>query len=506
MPAGCAKYIATGGATSAWAYVDPSGKLAYKPLPAGDAISDYSYAGYGGGGVALPVAPVQKTLMPSGGDDTAAIQAAIDAVSKMAAGADGIRGAVLLGPGTFQVSATVTLSTSGVVLRGSGSATGGTVVNATGSPRYVFAILGSGSAATGTSATITDTYVPSGARTFHVSDATGLAAGTPVHVNRPVTAAWIHFMGMDTLVRNGAPQTWISAGSIIAADRVVVAVSGNEVTVDAPLTDSLDAKYVSPPGATVAPYTFAGRISNVGLESMHVVVPQQSVPISSPTWDILNLDAVVDGWVKDVLGEEPTEGFDIGSGAKRVTIEDCSIVRTAAIDGSAGYPFAYSVDGQQVLVQRSSAQAAHVFAYATKSRTPGPNVVLDFAVNGGPSQIQPHERWATGLLVDGANVSASEIDLMNRGYDGSGHGWTIGFGVVWNSTANALLIQQPPGSTNWAIGSTGTLTQAAAPGTTTPILPEGTVDSPGKAVAPKSLYLAQLCERLGPDAVSAIGY
>jgi hypothetical protein len=278
------------------------------------------------------------------------------------------------------------------------------------------------------------------------------------------------------------------------------------VTVDAPLTDSLDARYVSPPGATVAPYTFAGRISNVGLESMHVVVPQQSVPISQPTWNILDMDAVIDGWVKDVAGEEPTEGFDIGGGAKRITIEDCSIARTAAIDGTAGYPFAYSVDGQQVLVQRSTAQASHVFAYATKSRTPGPNVVLDFTVLAGPSQIQPHERWATGLLVDGANVGPSEIDLMNRGNAGSGHGWTIGFGVVWNSTANALLIQQPPGTTNWAIGSTGTLTRAPAPGTTTPILPEGTIDSPGKAVAPKSLYLAQLCERLGPGAVSAIGY
>jgi hypothetical protein len=61
---------------------------------------------------------------------------------------------------------------------------------------------------------------------------------------------------------------------------------------------------------------------------------------------------------------------------------------------------------------------------------------------------------------------------------------------------------------NWAIGSTGTLQQAAAPGDDagTPPLPQGIIDSPGKAVSPKSLYLEQLCERKGVGAVHAIGY
>jgi hypothetical protein len=39
-----------------------------------------------------------------------------------------------------------------------------------------------------------------------------------------------------------------------------------------------------------------------------------------------------------------------------------------------------------------------------------------------------------------------------------------------------------------------------------PNLPEGIVDSPGTSVTPQSLYLAQLAERLGPQAVRNIGY
>jgi hypothetical protein len=41
---------------------------------------------------------------------------------------------------------------------------------------------------------------------------------------------------------------------------------------------------------------------------------------------------------------------------------------------------------------------------------------------------------------------------------------------------------------------------------TSPILPEGVFDSHGTPVTPQSLYLAQLSERLGPQALGAIGY
>jgi hypothetical protein len=49
---------------SRWVYPDSSGKLIYKPLESGDRIIDFSYAGYGGGGVALPTFPVKKTVAP----------------------------------------------------------------------------------------------------------------------------------------------------------------------------------------------------------------------------------------------------------------------------------------------------------------------------------------------------------------------------------------------------------------------------------------------------------
>jgi hypothetical protein len=508
--------VVGGGATSAtsqWARVDAPGHLAYATLPKGERILDFSSAGYMGGGVAIPSVPAQQTVKPSGGaDDTPAIQAAIDAVSKMPA-TGGLRGAVLLAPGTFNVTGTISIATSGVVLRGSGSGSGGTIVNVGGSPRTVITIGGTGKwTASSTSTNVTDAYVPSGATSFHVASTTGLSAGMPVLVDRTVTAAWVHFMGMDAMVRNGTPETWIAAGTVVHADRTIASVQGTTVTLDAPLSDTFDLSTWGSGAAPaiVHPYTFAGRIEQVGLEAMHIVAPPQTVPINQPIFGVLSMDAVKDGWVSDVVADEFTTGFVVGSTAKSVTIQDSTVHRVAPIDGSQGYPFHFSVDGQGVLVQRCTSEGVGVFSYATQEVTPGPNVVLQMTVPesdaGAHNNLQPHQRWATGLLVDDANTPTGGIDLMNRGWDGSGHGWAIGFGVVWNGVGSSLLIQQPPGAQNWSIGAKGTQTTASAPGSTAGPLPQGIIDSPGVAVAPQSLYLAQLCERMGPGAIKAIGY
>src|SRR5581483_1465549 len=219
-------------ATSAWVHYDSHGRLQYATDSSGNHIIDYSSAGYRGGGVALPTIPAKATVSPSGGDDTAAIQSAINAVAAMDPDKKGFRGAVLLSPGTFNVSATLNITASGVVLAGSGSDSGGSVITMPGRPFTLLAVRGSGSYVEGPAVSMTDAYVPSGATSFNVSDASGFHVGEPVVINRPVTAAWVHFVGMDTLVRNGQPQTWIAPGSVILTDRSITAIHGNRISID----------------------------------------------------------------------------------------------------------------------------------------------------------------------------------------------------------------------------------------------------------------------------------
>src|ERR1700687_5042743 len=134
MKFGLCLFLAAG--VSQWVYFGPDHKLHYRTDAQGNRIMDFSSAGYKAGGVRLPVVAVVKKLSPVPGDNTAQIQAAVDAVP---AG-----GSVLLQPGEYTVSGTIHMNTSGVVLRGSGSGDDGTTIKLTGPPHRFLEIRGSG--------------------------------------------------------------------------------------------------------------------------------------------------------------------------------------------------------------------------------------------------------------------------------------------------------------------------------------------------------------------------
>ena len=240
-----------------WVSLDSSGKLVYRTLPRGDRIVDFSYAGYKGGGVPLPHVRVAHTVSPSGGDDTAAIQRAIDAVSAMPL-ENGFRGAVVLAPGIFLCGETLNITTSGVVLRGSGMDEGGTTMKLTGEPHVAVAISGKLQVqAVGAPAHISEPYVPSGAQSITLDDASLFAPGDSIRITRYTTEKWLHFMGMDKMVRDGKAEHWV--GDHISTVRTVVARRGNVLDLDVPLTDSYDREFLPPEGAEVAKVEISGR-------------------------------------------------------------------------------------------------------------------------------------------------------------------------------------------------------------------------------------------------------
>ena len=495
---------------SAWIFFGDDHRLQYKTDDQGNRIMDFSYAGYRAGGVDLPTLPVRFTVGPSGGDDTSNIQWAIDQVSALPPDERGFRGAVLLHPGTYSVSRTLSITASGVVLRGAGSGAAGTVINMTGDPFLFLSIAGSGSwQSMGDSASMTDAYVPSGATSFNVSDASSFHTGDTILVRRPVTAAWIHLLGMDTLVRNGQPQTWISPGSTITTDRVIAGVDGNQVTLDVPLTDSFDSQYLNPPGGSIRRYAFPGRISDVGAENFTVIAHPVNVDITEPQFTGLSMSATIDGWIRDVTFQDTQNTITVSSTVKQTTFDNVSVKHTVPHSGDGPADFALS--GTQLLVTHGSVTGkGNTWPAVTQSRVTGPIVLLDFYADD--RGFDPHQRWATGLLCDRCDFPNSHtsdktgVAYSNRGILGSGQGWDAGWSVAWNTTSTYFLIQQPPGANNFCIGCIGTISTQPRPGTSTPLLPNGVYDSFGSLVTPSSLYLEQLCERLGPSAVAHIGY
>ncbi len=520
----------TSAAVSQWVYPGPDGKLVYKTTPAGDKIMDFSTAGYLGGGVALPDVPVKRTVQPTGRpDDTRAIQSAIAAVAALPL-QDGFRGAVLLAPGTFTCSNTIYLPASGVVLRGSGmdAKKGGTTIKMVGRRHNAITIgaehnhgfdNGSGPTVgdddpapgrtrsinpelTAARTTITDAYVPSGADTFTVASASGFAVGDAIAIRRPTTEAWVHLMQMDTLTRNGRPQTWIGTSRGNLTTRTITAINGNRLTIDIPLADSYDARYLNPPGTTVGKVKPADILNHIGIEGLHIQCPPLEIAYGQAPYSAIRVNGE-DCWVKDVYCEETMNATALRG--RRITMDHVVVYHTYPNLG-ASKPTDFSIEGSQILINRCHISGDNMYFVWTTSLNPGPNVILNSSFTGRGSHLQPHMRWSTGLLVDNCKVPDGGIDFMNRGAMGSGHGWTMGWAVAWNCLAKTYAIQSPPGALNWAIGCIGHPAPMARPFDASPILPEGVFDSLDSPVAPQSLYLAQLAERLGPQAIKNIGY
>ncbi|WP_343307129.1 discoidin domain-containing protein [Chitinophaga niabensis] len=481
---------------SQWVYPDKKGRLVYKTTAAGDRIMDFSYAGYKGGGVVLPNVPVKKKVAPSGStDDTQLIQSAIDEVSALPL-QQGFRGTVLLEPGIFTCAGSLNIHATGVVLRGSGSGKNGTTIKMTG-PKHAAILIGvAGKQAAGSkSIPVTDTYLPAGTSSFKVADAVAFSKGDQILVKKPVTEEWIHQMEMDNLKRDGKPQTWISKNSFLVMERKITSISGNTITIDIPLADGGKGIVISHAGAST-------RITDAGVEQLHIQCPPLEIDYGHAPYSGIKINAD-DCWVKDVYCEETMNTTTLAG--NRITMQQVVVTHTYTNLG-ASKPTDFSLEGSQNLIDRCEVTGGNTYFVWTAGLRAGPNVILNSTFRGHGSRIQPHMRWSTGLLVDNCTVADGGIDFMNRGVAGSGHGWTMGWGVAWNCIAKTYVIQNPPGAANWAIGCIGTRYQTARLFDSSPILPDGNFDSHDKPVFPQSLYLAQLSERLGNKALQNIGY
>lgn len=507
--ADCSDIVDTAKAQSSWVSVDGQGNLVYRLTSRGDKIMDFSYAGYAGGGVALPKVPTLVTLTPSGQDDTAAIQAALDRIAAMPL-QQGFRAALLLAPGTYSTSHALTISTSGVVLRGSGSEQAGTLVNLVNTP-HVFLQIGNTVEPKFLSkpVKVTDAYVPSGAMLIHVENTKDFKPGDAVMLRRPVTMAWVQFMGMADMCSR---CDWLSPHKFSEYDRVVVAVDASQksITVDAPIPDSLDKRYTH---ASLVKYRMPSRIQNVGLENMQVKAPETAFAdfTSGPMFEVLKISGLQNGWAQNIIAENFVTGVSVTDFSKWITLQDIVFRHNPPASARGAKQFQYALDNAQlVLFNRCTAGGDNTFSFVTGSLTQGPNVILN-STGTGLSRLEPHMRWSTGLLIDNFTTKQGGIDFMSRGTFGSGHGWTMGWAVIWNSQAKSFQLQQAPGTLTWAIGDSGNIDppQFPAGGPGDHRLPNqypATIESFGTPVSPKSLYLAQLCVRKGRAAVANLGY
>jgi len=428
-------------------------------------------------------------VKPGDGDDRARIQAAIDQVSSMSPDANGYRGAVLLTAGEYQVSSSLNLTTSGVVLRGVGeSETDGTRIlftDTSGSVSNQTALIqigGTGSTSgSGYTRTIVSPYVPAGSRSFDVDNVSTFAVGDEVMVYRPSTSAWITMLGMDRLE---AGTQWQPGDRDLNLQRTIVRLEGNRVFLDAPIPTAIDATYG---GGTIKKYTFAGRIEKCGVENLRGLSVYTSPTDESHGWICVKIGVAQNCWVRRVTARYfAGNAVAMLKGAKWVSVLNCvSLDPVSVITGERRY--AFFMDDAEFCLVRDCSTANDRHQFVTGSNTSGPNAFVSGTSTNAWSDAGPHHRWASGILWDRIVVSDNELNLRNRGNLGTGHGWSGANSVAWNCQATALDVENPPTARNWLIGSVGTLT-ATNPAAVPPNPNFGTYDSNGANVFPLSLW------------------
>jgi hypothetical protein len=511
--------------TTTMVYPGTDGRLVYIADSLGNKIPDFSNAGYKGGGVPIPYVAIKATLWPVLGDNSANIQTAIDKVSALPLDASGFRGAVLLKMGFYRLEKPLYIKASGVVLRGEGMSDIGTILygilpardpNATGRQRMARPDLINIGAENGTEPledskqAITDNYVPVGAVSINVKSTKGFKKGDKVIVRRFGNEAWVKELKMKDEIANSGAWKFV-----INYDREIININVNTITVDAPIFTAIDSRWG---GGELLKYN-DNRIEQSGIENLRGI-SDYNPTVRTTTYGNMDRDKLKkenqyqgdeyysdenhyynfisftnakNAWVRNVTALHFVYSAVItNGGTKWITVQDCQSMEPVSVRAG-GRRFTFKMNGQFCLVQRClSYKGRHSFA--GESATASGNVFLDCKAILPYSTSEPHGYWVNGILYD--NVQAP---LTARYWDFI-MGWAGANTVFWNCEGD-FLVQSPPTAANYSFGHIGvnaTIFNAALQDLTKP---NGHVESMDKHVTPRSLYLTQLKERLGEQAV-----
>lgn len=469
------------------------GHLVYTTDTQGNRIPDFSYCGYLASEQAIPTVPVRVVVPATEGDATLRIQSALDYIASLPTDKDGFRGAVLLGKGIHSVEGSLRINASGVVLRGSGTGSNGTVLLAAGTDRRtLIRISGKNDQKLSPEIKINRSYVPVNAMKFQLANISGFKVGDQIRVHRPSTKLWIDTLRCDHFGGGITSLGWKPRRKDIFWDRKILNIEGDQISIDVPLTTALDSTFG---GGFVAAYQWPGRISQIGIENMQLrsAFDSNNPKDEDHSWMAITIENSMNVWVRQIIFEHfAGSAVAVYETARQVTVEDCkSLNPVSEIGGQRRYTFFTS--GQQTLFQRCYAEYGY-HDFSVGACAAGPNAFVQCESKLPFSFSGTIDSWASGVLFDVVNVDGQALSYSYRGQDGMGAGWTAANSVFWQCSAARVDCYRPPTANNWAFGIWAQFSG------------DGYWNDSNNHIKPRSLFYAQLSDRLGKnvDALSRL--
>jgi len=177
-------------------------------------------------------------------------------------------------------------------------------------------------------------------------------------------------------------------GKKVQQPRRIASISGKEISLGVPLTDSLIATNNIMTSIAITTFTLPTQPAEMGVENLSIrVIPTCSgVRLGGKTCNgnaITVSSWAIGSWVRnlDLTGFNNFIGVD-GS-ASRITVTNITMNRDSPTNNGAGYALDISIDGTQVLVHDCKITGVvntKSYGVATKTLTAGPNAIIGFEV------------------------------------------------------------------------------------------------------------------------------
>lgn len=470
----------------------PNSALIYHTDQFGAYILDFSYAGYMHGSTAIPDVPAVFYIEPGGTmDDGSIIQYAIDQLSSMPVDRNGIRGAILLAEGTFLIPGNLKINTSGIILRGSGSEIGGTVLKATGvGRRTLIEVSGINDRELLDDRKVIQKqkFIPAGSMDIALSMPHLLEVGDRIVIHVPSTPEWISKMGMDRFrISRAFRANWHPGSADLYLDRTVAAIEKQNITLDAPVPVPLD-PILNP--ATIYPYSFPGRIQQVGIENLRCIseFDEGHPKDEEHSWIAMTFDNVEHAWVRNVVTQHFTgSAVTILPEGKNISVMDVKALDPVGENGGYRRRSFFTLGQMSLFFRCHSSDGRNDFVSGHTAS--GPGAFVDCHADNSSGDSGPIESWSTGMLWDNVFIDGGGLRAVNRGQKDMGAGWSGGNNVFWNSTASIVESEHSPVASNWALGCFGELHGEG-------VIPLDPTATPAN-LWPQSLYRQQVEERSG---------
>lgn len=472
-------------------------------------ILDYSYCGYHASEDTIPLAPVRAYVPCAPGDMSATIQAAIDYVSALPQDAHGLRGAVLLGPGTYELSQRLAIEATGVVLRGSGRDV--TILHKLGVDRgSLLRIEGRNQQALGKDTLWVDAQVNVGDKTLRVKNGTTtIKVGDEITITRLSTAPWIEAVNCRIFGGGIDALGWKPGDIDLTWRRQVTAISADgQISIDAPIPMGfdpnatgtyIDNKKRRQDNVPVSPCYIrkidnSGEICESGIENLTLDswFDAKNLHDENHCWTGISIEQARDCWVRQVnFRHLAGSGVVMQPSSSRITVQDCQYLEPVSENAGLRRTSFY-VMGQQCLVERCLSRLGR-HDFVTGHGAAGPNAFVQCEAIEAQGYSGGLGSWACGTLYDIVDIDGHDLVLMNVGQDNNGAGWTSVAGTIWNCTAAETHCYSPD-----------TININRAFGTWSQFSGDGEWHESNEHVRPRSLYYAQLSQRLGHDIDAAL--